>query len=299
MKYKAPYGSSDPEASYVDRSTPNAQTGSRVPKQAVEAPQREIVKVITEAGIVPDEADNTQLWQAIKALIAAATAPLQMYPDVMTSDKNIAVTQVSPGIIRVPAGVEIVMRGTKRFTTVQTDLVTLSNTTYHLRYAHPGVFTLKSLSDAVYNPGVSLASDTLAKFDSDYDDMLVAKIVTNGSNVATITQLANAPVLDDVAVITATDPFLSNQNAANFLVQRTLNWARSPRIYNLVIIQAQYNNTFSDSDVNIMAVGVNRSDVNAVNNATSVIPVTRYKLEAIIMRDGTTTMKCHFFARAA
>ncbi len=38
--------------------------------------QEEIIKVITEAGITPSEADNTQLWQALRRMIFEASYPV-------------------------------------------------------------------------------------------------------------------------------------------------------------------------------------------------------------------------------
>ncbi|MDO3434319.1 hypothetical protein QWJ46_16690 [Rhizobium sp. CBN3] len=65
MKYNAPYGSVDPNAPYVDRDTPAAVTGSKVPAAALETTQRELVALIGAAGIVPS---NTDLAQAAKAV---------------------------------------------------------------------------------------------------------------------------------------------------------------------------------------------------------------------------------------
>lgn len=67
MKYKAPFGSSDPNAAYIDRNTANAVRGSVPPAAAIEWPQREIVDVIAAAGLTP--ADSLQLTPAIRALI--------------------------------------------------------------------------------------------------------------------------------------------------------------------------------------------------------------------------------------
>lgn len=57
-----------------DRGWPNADpgaglAGARVDGQAIERVQREIVAVITGAGIVPDNGDLTQLYQAISTLV--------------------------------------------------------------------------------------------------------------------------------------------------------------------------------------------------------------------------------------
>ncbi|MCC4296286.1 DUF2793 domain-containing protein [Aurantimonas coralicida] len=68
MKYNQPFGEADPDAPYVDRNTPGAVAGSKVPGSAVEDPQREIVHVIEQAGLTPDGEDTTQLWQALQRI---------------------------------------------------------------------------------------------------------------------------------------------------------------------------------------------------------------------------------------
>jgi hypothetical protein len=67
MKYNAPYGSVDPNASYVDRDTPAAISGSKVPAAAIETVQRELVALISAAGLTPDNADLTQIAKAIQS----------------------------------------------------------------------------------------------------------------------------------------------------------------------------------------------------------------------------------------
>lgn len=69
MKYQAPFGSPDPNAGYVDKNVPGATAGSKVPAKAVEHPQREIHNVIVQTGLVPDEGDLTQLWQALNRMV--------------------------------------------------------------------------------------------------------------------------------------------------------------------------------------------------------------------------------------
>ncbi|WFS01581.1 gp53-like domain-containing protein [Rhizobium tumorigenes] len=67
MDYNPPFGSTDPDAPYVDRDTPSAIVGSRVPAKAVELNQREIVAMIKAAGLTPSNADLKQLAKAIQS----------------------------------------------------------------------------------------------------------------------------------------------------------------------------------------------------------------------------------------
>jgi hypothetical protein len=204
MDYNAPFGSADPNAAYVDRNTPGAVAGSKVPALAIEMPQREIVTVIKNAGLTPNKTDPTQLDQAIDQKILAITGGggdenyvlmtqarvrLPIFPEVMTADGLIPVISPSAGQVRVPAGYEFLHRGIFSVTTVQADFATAANKTYHLRWMPSGGFSLRDLADAAYNP--TAAAESSRSFDSTYDDMLVARVVTNAGNSPTVTNLVN------------------------------------------------------------------------------------------------------------
>jgi hypothetical protein len=65
MQYTQPYGNVNPNASYVNGNPATGTPGSIIPAAAVEAAQREIINCIVQAGLTPDPANLTQLWQAI------------------------------------------------------------------------------------------------------------------------------------------------------------------------------------------------------------------------------------------
>lgn len=69
MKYQKPLNDSTypgRDGAYVDANPAQGVPGSTVPGAALEDPQRELVAVIEDAGLTPDEADLTQLLQAIR-----------------------------------------------------------------------------------------------------------------------------------------------------------------------------------------------------------------------------------------
>jgi hypothetical protein len=68
MLYNAPAGSSDPNAPYVGKDLQAGTQGSKVPRMAIEAPQREIVAAIVAAGLTPSNLTLTQLRDAIRLL---------------------------------------------------------------------------------------------------------------------------------------------------------------------------------------------------------------------------------------
>ncbi len=101
MKYHAPYGSTDPDASYVDKDIPGAVRGSAVPAAAIEDPQREIVDFLTKSGLVP--ANGRQLASAVQTgkvnfAVAGGTA------DAMTATLSPAPASLADGLaIRLQA----------------------------------------------------------------------------------------------------------------------------------------------------------------------------------------------------
>lgn len=79
MQYTPPPGSTDPNADYIT-GIPGKLRGSPVPGEVPTAVQREIVHVIEQAGLTPDGADLTQLWQAIRACTRKIiTTPVNLF----------------------------------------------------------------------------------------------------------------------------------------------------------------------------------------------------------------------------
>ncbi|MGO7149004.1 hypothetical protein ACCS52_26570 [Rhizobium ruizarguesonis] len=282
MEYNAPFGSADPNAPYVDRNTAAGTSGSRVPAAALEHPQREIMAVLAAAGIPGSSDDLTQLLQAIQFLIAAATgggdtsnfvlmpaarARLPIFPEILTADGRIPVTSPSAGQVRVPAGYDFLHRGIFAVTTVQTDFATAANKTYHLRWSSVAGFALKDLADSGYNP--TALAETDESFDSSYDNMLVARVVTNASNVPTITNLVNLNRLEAETTTAGSGTSAGDNNSYSNTF--TLNWSRTPKAQ--VVGSMVFTGTSS--------VGSGQTIVNQV----LIGPKTRYQVAATITTD--------------
>lgn len=137
-------------------------------------------------------------WQMMAGsndFMPVARARLPMYPHVDTPTNTIAVSSPGTGQILVPAGVTFFHRSvytvsTDDYTLAQRSFVTSASRTYHIRWSPTGGFVRQDLSDPAYNPGALAETDP--SFDTKFDDMLVARVVTNGANVATVTPLKNA-----------------------------------------------------------------------------------------------------------
>lgn len=222
--------------------------------------EAEIGEVISHAGIVQTDDRDTLLREAIEALIAAATgggtaddyilmtqarSRLPFFPDVLTEDGKIPVTSPSNGTVRVPGWVTFQHRGIYRVTTTQTDFSTVANRTYHLRWSPADGFVLRDLASGAYNP--TSAAETNAAFDSTYDDMLVARVITNSSNVATITNLVNRHSLLYMEATPLVDAHQnSSQNNALFNFSWTYNFARTPKV-----LLSSYGQRFQQQPANV------------------------------------------------
>ena len=165
--------------------------------------ESELGNLITHAGLTGSDADYSQVRKAIEALISAATGGgdvsnyllmtqartrLPIYPEVVSTDGKINISAPATGTVRVPGNVDLVHRGIFTVTSAETDFTTQANKTYHVRWNPTDGFTLNDLSSATYNP--SAAAETSTVFDSTFDDMLLSRVVTNSSNVATFTKLS-------------------------------------------------------------------------------------------------------------
>lgn len=82
MKYTPPLGSLEADAPYVDGNPTAGIRGSVVPAAPFNQLQRELVHIITQAGLEPNADDLTQVLAALKKLFAAPSAILP--PDGVT-----------------------------------------------------------------------------------------------------------------------------------------------------------------------------------------------------------------------
>jgi hypothetical protein len=267
MKYVPPLGEAA-GAAYVDGNRSAGTKGSLVPAAAVEYPQREIDHVISFFGLTPANSDLQQLRKAIEAAIDAATgagdtsqyllvtqarARLPIFPDVQSSDGKINVTSPTGGTVQVPTSVTFQHRGIYPVSTsdyIEDDrtFTTLANKTYHLRWNPVDGFSLEDLADSGYNASVLAESDVA--FDSTYDDMLIARVVTNASNVATITNLINKARIEAQVTRASNTGDGGSNSSSGPTVEHTVNFARRP-LANLESIQPPGGGQNTDAHVRV------------------------------------------------
>lgn len=172
---------------------------------------------------------------------------LPIFPEI-TASNNVFTFATSTGQIIIDTGLSFIHRGwtlikTSSFSSGDRTFATAINKTYHLRWHAPGTgdatdiatypngrFRLNDLADSGYNPGA--AAETSSTFDSTYDDMLIARVVTDGSNVLTVTALANKATLTAQASLASQTPTTgpSAAQAYDYSPSVTLNWSRAPKI---------------------------------------------------------------------
>lgn len=223
--------------------------------------EAELRAIQDEGGIPGSATDDTTVLQAIQAMISAATgggdtsqfvlfaqaqARLPIFPEVQTADGRMNVTVPGTGQVRVPAGTTLLHRGIRTYASAQTDFATTASKIYHLRWSPTSGFMLKDLSEVGYNPS-ALAENNVA-FDSTYDDALIARVVTNSSNVVTVVNLANANRLHFNGVIVGTNfSVVSNELIKSDYIQ-DLSWSRKPNQRALNLARRDYTVTANQAD---------------------------------------------------
>jgi hypothetical protein len=255
------------DAPWKNANPSTGDQGSVIDARGIEHPQREIVAAIKRLGLTPREDELDQLGRAIENAIAAATgggetgtfatlpmlrANLRFYPETNTATGQLSISAPADGTIFVAPVGSVSHRSVHDH--VISDIaealrtfVTLPSKVYHLRQdLGTGALSLKDLGDGTYNP--SSSPEANSAFDSSYDDALHARIVTNSSNVATITPLVNRNRLVDHEEITFFEGSGEGDNNASFSGGKTFNWARTPHVFSAVTTR-QNSGAMPDNDV--------------------------------------------------
>ncbi|PHR92519.1 MAG: hypothetical protein COA78_33380 [Blastopirellula sp.] len=191
-----------------------------------------------------------QIHDLIAALPSLALLQNNLvYPEIETLTATLAITDNADGTLTVDAGQAWLMRGLFRYSTDDFNLAARTVTTvaskeYHLRWTLADGFTLKDIADVAYNPSVLVEEN--AALDTTYDDMLIALIVTDGSNAATITHLKNKAHLhlSYSNVSAPTTSYLAN--GASRDVDILVQWARQPRVAASMSSFSMHSNGHSD-----------------------------------------------------
>jgi len=243
--------------------------GSIPPAEALVHPQEEIVNVIEQAGLTPDDGDLTQLWQALQKIIARD--PLPFYPEILTNDAKLTVTDIGSGNIRIAAGETFMHRGGRVIKTDDYDqdtertfAVAGNNKDFHLRWqwnAGTPAFVLEDLNSAGYNP--TTLDEWDPAFDTGFDDMLIARVKTDGGGaISTITTLANKRQLLSITTDTDLSPSPSGANGATGTFHVQTRWGRTPTPH-VSVRRAVTNDPITDVDLQVFPGQTDRYGIDA------------------------------------
>lgn len=288
-------------------------TGTKISYRWLNFVTANLREAVRGMGVPENETDDELLLKCFLALQSnfslTALMNLPFFPEVQNVNGALTFT-TSTGQVVVNTGHTFLHRGHKLYSTssdfdaAARTFATAANKTYHLRWyppghanANPGTypkgrFMLRDLADSGYNPGAG--AETLIGFDTAYDDMLVAKVVTNGSNVPTVTALKNKHSMFLQELIAGSSYANAGLNTAQCLMTSTAyNWARTPAAFSTPIIQMTCNVGNADRDFAIVSAGDTPGIANPNYNA-----LTRYQWQGRAMWDGSSSMTCHFSASA-
>ena len=263
--------------------------------------EAELGDLINYAGLAGSDADYSQVRQAILTLINAATgggsttdyvllsqatSRMPIYPEVLTTDGRINFTAPATGTVRMPGGINFLHRGIALLTTAQTDFATVANKTYHLRWSPTGGFVLQDFADTGYSGTPGLNAESSALFDSTYDNMILARIVTNSSNVATITSLANKATLTGFfsQEYTFANVTAHGGSAHAMAPALAINWARAPQM--------------SIARMGISATSPVAGTLDVGNTGTNISTISRYDIRTAVQaynpNAAAETMTCYY-----
>lgn len=252
---------------FKDCTSEAAQDGTRLRADFLNKLMAQLRYAIQGMGITEAEGDDTMLLQCFQKLQVDIVQWLNipLYPEVTESGNVLSVTNLGGGSLRVGAGQEFIHRGwnlvqTNDYSDAERTVTTSANKTYHLRWQYNGgspIFVLKDTADGVYNPG-SLGEGNEA-FDTTFDDMLICKITTDGSNNPTVTSLVNKAALWDEIWNTGGISNYAAENAYRY-ADIVYNWSRKPQCFGWCwnIFQRASVGAVSDDDEEISFPEFNR-----------------------------------------
>jgi hypothetical protein len=206
--------------------------------------QRELVSIVETFSNTLDPQNDHQLFEMIDAITpirfpktlegVEPVCAMPFYPEILTPSNTLAM-DISDNQIQIREGQSFVWRGVWKICTedYSQNLRTFQlepQKSYHIRWQPQNGFCLKDLADKNYNP--AQYSDAHPAFDSQFDDLFIARILMNNATPA-ITLLKNMHILQTTW---STSPLSwvvgvqNNQSFDKYSAQGALmlNWGRTP-----------------------------------------------------------------------
>lgn len=181
--------------------------------------------------------DPSMLLKAIQSANQTKNNPA--FPEVLTPNNTLSITDNANGTLTIDAGQEWLWRGlsklsTDSFSISDRTFSTVADKTYHLRWNATG--TGNATPEGTYPNGKFelMDMDGLVEedriYDTKFDDMLVALVLTDSGNNPTISLLENKKDLFESGSYVDDAPTDSGQNSAVGSFSFPLAWARTPAI---------------------------------------------------------------------
>lgn len=277
-------------------SSPSALDGTAVQAVFLNGVLQQLRRAIRGMGVAEDNSDD-MLLKAIQAaqsgLVSEAALFANMPVHAFVGAAGTIAYSTGTGQIVVATGQSIIRRGIRAY--AMDDIILANRTfntsaskTYHLRWYAPGIgratpaaswpagrLYLEDLADGGYNP--SSLAEANASFDSSYDNVLLARIVTNGANALTVTALINLPHLfaDLSSFFDQSTPgmfSLSGNFALSCSHALGIGWARTPKWV---------------APIGWVAIGTASGAflMNGYANQVSNLSLTRYSYSATVSTD--------------
>lgn len=285
-------------------------TGTKVSYRWLNFMTANMREAVRGMGVTESEVDDQLLLKCFQSVTAnfslSALMNMPFFPEIQNSN-GLLTFATSAGQIVINTGLSFLHRGHKVYSTGdfsagERTFATAANKTYHLRWYPPGHanapsvtypkgrFMLQDISSGGYNPGA--AAETVVAFDTTYDDMLIARVVTNGANALTVTSLVNKHVLRSV---------IDNEGAISGTVDSdklrmatsTYNWARVPSI-----IPAWKNLTVASQGAASGSGGFSADDVHDHDDRILIDTLNRYSWTLNLRRDYAYQMDVRVFMSA-
>ncbi len=191
---------------FIEEDKRQGKVGTRIKANWLNTVQRELIAVVETFGGQLDSQNDQQLWETMDRItpirLKKTAKPLSgvtsvrampFYPEIITPTHTLAL-MVSANTVKIQEGQALLWRGvwkiqTEDYLDEQRTFLLEPSKIYHLRWQPQAGFCLKNLSDPAYNP--YFFAEVHAYFDSRYDDLLIARMITDQNAQPMITLLKN------------------------------------------------------------------------------------------------------------
>ena len=260
-------------------------------------PQAEMRSVMDSAAITTDVSATDNLNRAIDAKIAskipdatdtsgfptldALRSVLPFYPHISAFEGKLTFSTPSAGTVRLNGGQSFVHRGVYTVSVVETDFATEASKTYHIRWRKATGWGIFDVSDAAYSSGVA---ENDVSLDTQFDDLLAARVVTSAANIATVTPLASSVTMRGTSTAFGLNPRDAGRSGARFDLTWDWNWSRRPIGISVSPTRIDYAQGASGMDRAIYRIGDYGGEIQAM------VPYDRYGARCTWMEHFTNSL---------